>query len=272
MKELSIDEIKEIELQILDYIDSVCKENNLHYYLSGGTLLGAIRHKGFIPWDDDIDINMPRKDYEKLLLIINESDNKYKALSYKYETDYYYPFAKIIDSSTMVTENNTVKSSKMGIWVDIFPIDNLPNDTKLRKRIQEKCWVYRQIWGHALVWKGHLSNRGLVYKIGCLICYLYGWKRSIKQLERVATLIHEETKYVGKLIDCNHKYDTMLADWFSPSVDKTFEGRMCPVPNGYDEYLTLAYGDYMKLPPEDKRVSGHSFVAYRKDDEAAFNI
>lgn len=232
MKELSIDDIREIELQILNYIDEVCKDNKLRYYLLGGTLLGAIRHGGFIPWDDDIDIIMPRNDYDTLLSIINETNNKYKVLAYKYKKEYYYPFAKIVDSSTMVVESNTIATNNMGVWVDIFPIDNLPNDKKHRKRIQDKCWMYRQIWGHALVWKGHLSKRGFVYNLGCFMCYVYGWKRSIKRLERVATSIHETTNYMGQLIDCRHKYDTIPAEWFASSVYKTFEGKEYPVPNG----------------------------------------
>ena len=266
MKELSIDKIKEIELQILDYIDSVCKENKLRYFLAWGTLLGAVRHEGFIPWDDDIDIIMPREDYERLLSIINKSGNKYKALSYKYEQEYYYPFAKVIDSATLVIENGTVKTAKMGIWVDIFPIDALPDDETQRRNIQDKCWMYRQIWGHALAWKTHSIIRGFAYKLGCFACYLYGWKHAIKQLEKVAISTKKTTCYVGELIDCTKKYDTMPADWFGSSVYKLFEGKEYPVPIGYDGYLTLAYGDYMKLPPVEKRVSNHSFTAYQKEN------
>lgn len=263
MEQLSLKEIREIELQILDYIDTICKEHKLRYYLAWGTLLGAVRHSGFIPWDDDVDIIMPREDYERLLAIINRSDNNYKVLSYKHEKEYYYPFAKIIDSSTMVIESGTVKTTKLGIWVDIFPIDSLPNDERIRKKIQNRCWMYRQIWGHAIVWKTHSISRSSVYKLGCFMCYLYGWKHAIKKLDRVASSMHGPSDYVSELIDCNHKYDVMPAEWFELSVNKTFEGKEYPVPIGFDGYLTAAYGDYMTMPPLDKRVSNHSFVAYR---------
>ena len=267
MKELSLDEIKKCEIQILDYIDSVCKKFKLSYFLAWGTLLGAVRHAGFIPWDDDVDIMMPRDDYERLQSIISDENNKYIVLSHQYEKEYYYPFAKVVDSSTMVIENGTVKATKMGVWVDIFPIDSLPNDERLRKRIQDKCWAYRQIWGHALVWKAHTIERGFVYKAGCFICNLYGWKRAIERLEKVATSVQGPTDYVSELIECNHKYDTMPAVWFASSVNKKFEGKDYPVPIGYDGYLTTVYGDYMKLPPVDERVSNHNFVAYRVFNE-----
>ena len=128
---LTLTEIKQVELGILDYIVDICNKYNLIYYLSYGTLIGAIRHKGFIPWDDDIDISMPRDDYEKFLKITSSGqiNSKYKCLVPLVD-GYYYEFAKVIDTSTIV-EDVSVQSTENGVWVDIFPLDGLKKSDKI---------------------------------------------------------------------------------------------------------------------------------------------
>ena len=128
---LTLTEIKQVELGILDYIVDICNKYNLIYYLSYGTLIGAIRHKGFIPWDDDIDISMPRDDYEKFLKITSSGqiNSKYKCLVPLVD-GYYYEFAKVIDTSTIV-EDVSVQSTENGVWVDIFPLDGLNKSDKI---------------------------------------------------------------------------------------------------------------------------------------------
>ena len=122
-KELSLEEKKKILVSILSEVHNFCDENNLKYFLPGGTLIGAVRHKGFIPWDDDIDIYMPRNDYEKFLCEFNKESERYQVISLK--TDgYYLPFGKVIDTKTVLIEN-VDSDYKMGIYLDIFPLDNL---------------------------------------------------------------------------------------------------------------------------------------------------
>ena len=122
MEYLSLDQVKQIELDILKYVDAVCKEYNLRYFLSFGTLIGAIRHKGFIPWDDDIDISMPREDYERFVEITKNANGKFVTL-YPGKEGYPYPFVKVVDKSTELAEKDVMDIPDNGLWVDIFPVD-----------------------------------------------------------------------------------------------------------------------------------------------------
>jgi len=262
-RKLSIEEVKKIELQILGFIDQICIKNNLTYFLAWGTLLGAVRHKGFIPWDDDIDLLMPRKDYELLPKLIQEADTSYKYLSFNTDKEYHYPFAKVVDKSTLVIEKNTLNPHNMGVWVDIFPLDYLPDNEVQSKKIQSKCWNYRQIWGHAIVWELNKKNRGIVYSIACRLCYLYGWRKALYNLHDLAKSSLEQTKFVSELIDCESKYNKMPSSWFSSYVKLEFEGNLYCAPIGYKDYLESCYGNFMKLPPIDQRVPKHDFVAYK---------
>ena len=134
---LTIDEIKQTELSILDYIDSVCKQHNVRYYLAYGTLLGAIRHKGFIPWDDDIDIYMLRSDYDRFIQLLSaEKENHYSLLSIYNDSDYFYEFAKVVDNRTSINANNLKAMRNEGVWVDIFPLDNVPKRSSFGQTVQ----------------------------------------------------------------------------------------------------------------------------------------
>jgi len=115
-----IEEIQKVDLEILRFFDNVCRENNLTYFLSGGTLLGAIRHKGFIPWDDDVDLVMPRKDFEKLIEILDKSDSNYKLFIPGCSEDYFYTFGKLVDTRTVLDEFDYCPIKGMGLYIDIF--------------------------------------------------------------------------------------------------------------------------------------------------------
>ena len=130
IKYLSMDEIKSVELEILKYIHNFCIENDIKYFLNYGTLIGAVRHKGFIPWDDDIDICMFRKDYEKFIDLFSKDDGIYKILSLETDDKYYNNFIKVINSKTKIEDERNYKTYDLGIFVDIFPIDSF-DDLKL---------------------------------------------------------------------------------------------------------------------------------------------
>ena len=140
MKKIGLDEIKNRELEILKWIDKTCKENGITYFLAYGTLLGAVRHKGFIPRDDDIDIFMTRENYNKFLDINNkEISKKFSVLSLETEKTYYYPFAKVVDNDTYVDEKKFKKIDKLGVWVDIFPLDFYNSSKKTQNKIKILC-------------------------------------------------------------------------------------------------------------------------------------
>ena len=125
-KKLTVDDARKVELGILKYIDSVCRSNNIPYCLDYGTLLGAIRHKGFIPWDDDIDISMKRDDYERFVeLMQSNTPSQYRLLTDKTCEGYYYEYGKMVDTSTRLVETDIMEIPEMGVWVDIFPKDNI---------------------------------------------------------------------------------------------------------------------------------------------------
>ena len=137
MKEITQTEQKEILLDMLKYVDEICKKNNIKYFLYGGTLIGAIRHKGFIPWDDDLDICVPYKDYRKLITLLKQ-DNKYNVHNPYDNEDYYYFFTKLTDKRTILIEDNYNRIKDMGVFLDIFPFYHLPDSIEEYNKLYKK--------------------------------------------------------------------------------------------------------------------------------------
>ncbi len=140
MRKIEIDEMRQRLLSMAEYLQNICKENGLKMFLSGGTLLGAVRHKGFIPWDDDIDVHMPRPDYDRLIKIFKRKENigKYKLLSHELNDKYVYTFAKLVDDDTLLIEDDIYSGVDMGLYLDIFPIDGLGDDIATAEKQMKK--------------------------------------------------------------------------------------------------------------------------------------
>ena len=267
MEKLSIEEIKKIELDILKYIDKICKENSISYFLDAGTLLGAIRHKGFIPWDDDIDIAMLRSEYEKLKKIINNNNKRYKLLSYETCKDYYYPFSKLVDTSTIAIEEKFRRISELGVWVDIFPLDKIPNKEQVIKKSILRTDRIRTIISYKK--RKHApykSTNGIFRYIKSMIYYfifniipikqiLSWWEIKSKQYEN----LKEQYVWINLL---GHRI--MRPDTVEKTAICEFEGNYFFVPLDFDSYLKECYGDYMSLPPEEKRIPEHCIIAYKR--------
>lgn len=263
MRKLTTDEIKKYELNILLDIQSFCVKNSIKFYLCGGTLLGAIRHHGFIPWDDDIDICMPRPEYIKFLQTY-QSANGYIAKS-NFLKNWDAPCAKVVDPSTLV--DSQISENETGLWVDIFPVDGLPSDIDEVSAIYKKCNFYRKLYwnGHAISGTGRTRfHRYIKYLLKPLL-NLYGLQRISNQIEAIAQKHpYENADYVGIVTWGLYGIgERMKKQEFECETKGVFEGHEFPIFSCWDSYLHGLYNDYMKLPPKEKRKT-HSMNAYVK--------
>lgn len=249
------------ELSVLDELDRIAKKHGLRYYLTAGTLLGAVRHGGFIPWDDDIDVAMPREDYDRLAeLAKTELCDGFFYQSEKTERLHTFFFAKIRKNGTHVTEAllDGVDIHD-GCYVDIFPLDKCPDKPKRAERFFKmirmlNCAIISKV---SRDFKDGYTKRSarLAYRLIRLL-----------PLSLLRHLRHLTRKYYGRFASGNtlatvagsHGYprESYSAEWFSDCVPMLFEGKEYPAPKGYRELLTNMYGDYMTPPPKDEQ-SGH---------------
>lgn len=267
LNKLSQEEQKKICFEILVEFDKYCKANSLRYFISSGTLLGAVRHKGFIPWDDDIDVFMPRNDYEKLLGSFNEHNPKYRIVSYTNTDWWFMPFAKIIDTTTKV-EVKPYKYDDLGVFLDVFPLDFLSGKYEDIKSAYLKIKKMREIICFKNIRFSYFSNP---LKKLYLLCYKiihcgYKNKGTNDAIVKICKQYYSDKPEYAAVLSVMYygEKEIMDAKIFESAVDLEFEGHLFPAPIGYKEFLSNMYGDYMKLPPVEKRV-GHSQIAYRKE-------
>lgn len=266
-QEVEIDAYKRIPLEILKHVTEFCKENNIIYSLAYGTLLGAVRHKGYIPWDDDIDIYIPRKDYEIFRKLYHSE--KYPFIDLMTDNKYPIGIAKVYDNDTYYYYHNMKR--KMGLYIDIFVLDNFPNDESEQKKWLKKISAYR-FWNTAIntpfthIWKG---IKGLKRKIHLSIIKIIPISPSYIHLKLEKLFRKYESincECVGSAIDVRRNYKTFVFPkyFFEHFIELEFEGSKFMATKYYDEALTILYGDYMQLPPEEKRIPKHGLKAYYK--------
>ncbi len=253
------------QLEILKEVDRVCKENNITYWLDSGTLLGAVRHKGFIPWDDDLDIGMHRNDYERFMKIAPEKLNaNYYLQNWKVDKKYQLPFAKVRKRGTVYTEYQFRNSDAWnGIYIDIFPYDNFVNDRLqgnllklLRLMILPKCGIRSWKEQNRFLWKKYITHLPTRF-----FSLFFTREALIDRYDKIAVKNNGEA--------CKYFFPQGISNygkWIIPTaamkdfIPLKFEDSYFSAPKGYDEYLSHAYGDYMKLPPEDQRENKHQIV------------
>lgn len=266
MKELSLQELKKIELETLKMFRDFCNENGISYFLSNGTLLGAVKYKGFIPWDDDIDVFVPRDDYDRMLTLFKDND-RYKLFAFEKNEKYPYPFAKLCDMRTY--KEQTIyknKDVKLGVEMDIFPLDAWNNDYEEAKLEGKKIRSYIKLLKLTKL-EAPLTKNPIKYVVWSAIIVLLkflGSKYFIKQIIRITrNRPDSEHHYLGCKSWCIYgEREIVPANVFEDSVEVEFEGEIFNAPVGFDTYLRMLYGDYEKDPPIDKQKTHHAFVAY----------
>ena len=273
-EEISIETQKYLLTEILDYIDSFCEENNIRYFLTGGTLLGAVRHQGFIPWDDDIDIAMLRPDYEKFIASFPRTNSRYTVLHHSVLKEYYYPFAKVVDNDTVLREEKMENQSDIGAYIDVFPIDYGTDSIDETFNIRNKnmrIWVVLNFVKTMDRHKQRSWYINLTLRILKLITKPISHQYILKKIDEKAR-IHEKdlsAKYCGALVILMYgKREIMMTEWYADTIRLPFEGKSYCAPRDYDQVLTRLYGNYMELPPVEERVSHHYYKLYWKERES----
>jgi len=263
LRNLTKQELVQCELSILIDIDEFCKQNGLTYFLSGGTLLGAVRHQGFIPWDDDIDLMMPRVDYDRFLA--EYSSPNFLVYSLKTHPSCRFPFAKVYDSRTVVAEGALRGKVEFGVFVDIFPLDVAPNSSRGIKKQVNRSLFYQQLLKIKLSSPGEHWNfrMNVMIRIAKLFLICLSESSLSKRIDTIArSSSHCQTTHMGCMVWGYREKEILETNAFASAVPMKFENLVFLAPRGYHEYLSSLYGDYMKLPPKEKQVSKHDFEAY----------
>lgn len=257
---LTAEQLQELKIRERDMLAEfvrICNKHGIRYFVQGGTLLGTVRHSGFIPWDDDVDVSLPRDEYEKFLAVAEKELPEYYFLQTK-DTDPEYPnnFAKIRDSRTTFLETSA-KNLRInhGAYIDIFPLDNYPSGFKAKiYELKKKLLTWRI---NKAFYMPHMS---LVSKIATIITMILfpSLKGAIEKREKLFTSVPTTDRVVNNSGAWLSK-EIIPREWVQGTIEMEFEGIKVNVSDKYDEWLTYVYGDYMSLPPENERV-GHHYV------------
>lgn len=263
MRKIEMAELRERQMEILDYVAQFCDDHGIRYIIEGGTMLGAIRHGGYIPWDDDIDVGMLREDYQRFTeLFPREAKEDYVFACAETVDKWHLPFGKVMDTNTLLTQDG----HDLGINIDIFPYDDSPADPELMKKMYAKRDRLKGL-NAAQIRKekpsGNLARRIAVYGIRAVLrCFpeYYFIRRIEKNAQRFNGKGYENlATFTGE-----SKVTTCKKEWILDRKLVPFENRTYKIPVNYDSWLRSFYGEYMQLPPEDKRKH-HTFEAYLKD-------
>ena len=270
-KELTAAELKTVELDILKYLRDLCERMNLKYYLMGGTLLGAVRHQGFIPWDDDIDVMMPRKDYDQLIAYFRDHPKgRYQLADYALQKDYSFPIGKLMDTDTVLVSNTVRTCKNAGAFIDIFPLDRVKDIEDVRTRGEQlsRYNTFIHVFSRMLPedYKAEKKKwsfkEALVYRKNRVM----GLQRLIRKYDQICRAYNDqETKYSAYIGWILHDREIWSDELLGEGTEILFEGEAFNAPSDYKSFLEIVYGDYMQLPPEDKRVTRHSFKVYWRD-------
>lgn len=257
--------VQDLTVHTLNVLIEFCEKYNLRYYFTGGALIGVLRHQGFIPWDDDIDLGLPRKDFDKLHeLLEKEMPEGYGICNRYTDPDWHFAMSQFIDLQSEIEINLAKKPRKAHIWIDIFPLDGLPDNkvlrwirvkrVLLRRYLVQIAFITTQVDSH--------RNRPAYEKAIINLCQiipigkLFNTDRIIDSMEKLLRKSDfDKCKWCGNMLGRYREKEVVKREWFGTPQKGMFENEEVNIPQNSDAILKCLYGDYMKLPPEEARVA-----------------
>lgn len=271
MREITLREMQEIELNLLLEFDKICKKYSLRYYMDGGTLLGAMCYEGFIPWDDDIDLKMPRPDYEKLLKLQSEFPD-YIKLDIPTKEHCEYIMLKLIDNRTVLKEYNGDSIKTTGVYLDVFPMDGHPNDSVIYEKHLKKLQRLNSLFHSSLTdFRSMTKSTSFASRIkGYIYTVIYSpWKLYKKLTITAKKYDYDSADHVGLLVEGNAQKERFEKAWLEPGFTLEFEGHQIPAPSGYKKHMEIFYGEHVTKPESYHNLpqypSQHTHEVYWKD-------
>lgn len=262
---ISMEKCKQIELDILKQIIEICERHKLRYIVDYGTLIGTVRHGGFIPWDDDIDVSMPRPDFEMFKQIFDQETGAESCMELRtgMRANIALPYIQVVDKNTTTVKRGRRKAYAQSVWVDVFPIDGAGKDASQLEDVYQKYWdkirESRKIIGR---YQPYLNPWKQIKQFYLHYIRKFRLGRIIRQAEQIMqTYDYDASEQVFCFCTVYGTKEKNDKSFYEERIQMEFEGIPCKVPKEYDKKLRGIYGDYMTLPPESER-KGHDYTAY----------